>query len=66
VIIVMILALAAYSIAPLFDGRAPSTVLAVAELSKKEVYDKLLKYAVWRTGSTADAEDLLADTIECA
>jgi DNA-directed RNA polymerase specialized sigma24 family protein len=48
-----------------FDRNAASTVLAIAELSKKELYDKLLEYALWRTSSTADAEDLLADAIEC-
>ena len=27
--------------------------------------DKLRRYALWRTGSKADADDLLADAIEC-
>jgi len=47
-----------------FDRNAASTVLAIAELSKKDLYDKLRKYALWRTSSTADADDLLADAIE--
>jgi CheW-like domain len=48
-----------------FDRNAPSTKGAIAEIHDKEVYDKLRKHAPWRTGSKADAKDLLADAIEC-
>jgi hypothetical protein len=50
---------------PVFDRNAAATVLAIAELSNKDLYDKLLKYALWRKSARADAEDLLADAIEC-
>jgi DNA-directed RNA polymerase specialized sigma24 family protein len=48
-----------------FDPNAPSTKRAIAEIHDKEVSDKLRRYALWRTGSKADADDLLADAIEC-
>jgi DNA-directed RNA polymerase specialized sigma24 family protein len=48
-----------------FDRDAPLTKRAIEELLKKDVHDSLFKYAVWRTSSEADAEDLLADAIEC-
>jgi DNA-directed RNA polymerase specialized sigma24 family protein len=48
-----------------FDPNAPSSKLALAELGDKALREKLLKYGVWRTDSEADAEDLLANAIEC-
>jgi DNA-directed RNA polymerase specialized sigma24 family protein len=47
-----------------FDPDAPSSKLALAELRNEAVRKNLHKYAVWRTESEADAEDLLADAIE--
>jgi DNA-directed RNA polymerase specialized sigma24 family protein len=47
-----------------FDPNAPSSKGAIAELQKPQVRSSLLRYAVWRTASEADAEDLLADAIE--
>ena len=51
-------------VAAVFDPEAPSSKLALAELHKKATRESLHKYAVWRTDSEADAEDLLADAIE--
>jgi DNA-directed RNA polymerase specialized sigma24 family protein len=45
------------------DYAAPSSVSALAELQKKEVRDHLLKFATWRCGSEATAEDLIADAL---
>jgi DNA-directed RNA polymerase specialized sigma24 family protein len=54
-----------YGCTAVFDGNAPSSKLALAELQQERVRTSLKKYAVWRTGSEVDAEDLLADGIEC-
>jgi hypothetical protein len=54
-----------YTRAAVFDRNAPSTKRAVAELLNKDLYDQLLRYALWRTSSDAAAKDLLADAIEC-
>jgi hypothetical protein len=48
-----------------FDRDAPPTKRALAELAKKDVFEKVHLYAIWRTSSEADAEDLLADAVEC-
>jgi DNA-directed RNA polymerase specialized sigma24 family protein len=48
-----------------FDPDAPSSKRAIAELHKRDVHEKVLKYAVWRTHSEADAGDLVADATEC-
>jgi DNA-directed RNA polymerase specialized sigma24 family protein len=48
-----------------FDRHSPLSKRALAEFVKKNVHEKLFRYAVWRTSSEADAEDLLADAIEC-
>ena len=45
----------------MYDPKAPSSELALAEYLKPEIADRLLKYALWRTRSLADAKDLVAD-----
>jgi hypothetical protein len=54
-----------YTRAVVFDRNAPSTKRAAAELLNKDVWERLLTYASWRTASDAGAKDLLADAIEC-
>ena len=54
-----------YGCAAVFDKDAPSSKLALAELQQERIRTSLKKYAVWRTKSEADAEDLLADGVEC-
>ena len=49
----------------MFDSNSPLTKRAIAELTKREIYQKLFNYALWRAQSDADAKDLLADAIEC-
>jgi hypothetical protein len=46
-----------------YDPRAPSSVLALAEYGKPEVARKLIRYANWRTRDTEEAKDLVADTL---
>lgn len=50
---------------PVFDPDASSSKRAIAELHKKDVRDKIKKYATWRTSCAADADDLVADAMEC-
>ena len=49
----------------MFDRNAQSSKEAFAELENKELRVKILRYALWRTGSEAEADDLIADAIEC-
>jgi DNA-directed RNA polymerase specialized sigma24 family protein len=48
-----------------FDPAAPSSQLVFAELQKPKVRPRLLVFALWRTQSVADAEDLLEEAILC-
>lgn len=54
-----------YGCAAVFDKNAPSSKLALAELQQERVRTNLKRYAMWRSKSEVDAEDLLADGIEC-
>ncbi|HLK40131.1 MAG TPA: hypothetical protein VKU41_25420 [Polyangiaceae bacterium] len=45
----------------MLDFAAPSSTRALAELRKQDTYAHLMKFAAWRCGSTAAAEDLLSD-----
>lgn len=47
----------------MYDPRAPSSLLALAEYGKPEVARKLIRYAMWRTQDLDEAKDLVADTL---
>ena len=46
-----------------FDGDAPSSKRAIEEFRKENVRSRIYRYAVWRTQSEADADDLVADAM---
>jgi DNA-directed RNA polymerase specialized sigma24 family protein len=46
-----------------YDPRAPSSLLALAEYGKPEVARKLIRYANWRTRDVDEAKDLVADAL---
>ncbi len=50
----------------MFDPDAPSSKAVFAELQSEKLRRDILRYALWRTGSEADANDLVADAIEWA
>ncbi len=47
----------------MYDPRAPSSLLAIAEYGKPKEASRLLRYAMWRTRSDAEAKDLVADAL---
>lgn len=47
----------------MYDPRAPSSLLALAEYRKPREARRLLRYATWRTRSDAEAKDLVADAL---
>ncbi len=47
----------------LIDYKAASSERALAEIQQKGVRDHLMKFATWRCGSEAAAEDILADAM---
>jgi len=47
----------------MLDYEAPSSVRALAALGEGNARKNLLKFGVWRTGSDATGEDLLADAL---
>jgi hypothetical protein len=49
--------------APVYDPRAPSSLLALAEYGKPEVARQLIRYATWRTKDPDEAKDLIADAL---
>jgi DNA-directed RNA polymerase specialized sigma24 family protein len=46
-----------------YDPRAPSSLLALAEYAKPEIARKLIRYASWRTRDPDEAKDLVADAM---
>jgi DNA-directed RNA polymerase specialized sigma24 family protein len=46
-----------------YDPRAKSSLLAIAEYGKPKEGERLLKYATWRTKNEEDARDLIADAM---
>jgi len=49
-----------------FDKDAPSSKRVFDELADEKTRASLLKYALWRAKTESDAQDLVADAIECA
>ena len=48
----------------MYDPKAPSSLLALAEYAKPDVARHLLRYATWWTKNEHTAHDLLADAME--
>jgi DNA-directed RNA polymerase specialized sigma24 family protein len=46
-----------------FDPAAPSSMSAIEEFRKEKVRTSIYRYAVWRSRSDADGEDLVADAL---
>jgi hypothetical protein len=46
-----------------YDPRAKSSLLAIAEYGKPTEAGRLLRYATWRTKNVEDARDLIADAM---